>query len=981
MNCLIVGTFRAVTGPNCFRRVLRVVASAVLAGQIQAANYQGGYKTNTTSVLSNQSAPSAPGGYLVMDLGTDRQPIAVNNHGTVLLQKSTTPFNPYRRKTVNLAQGVEELLVGTTSRPRAAGLGLNNNDEVWGYVRATTGFAPQAAYWFGFSTTPQLWFPTLPVAWTGQTTVPYFFSDNRRFWTERTGDISETTWFSHFSSVHPDIPDEFFAEYSSAAYDQGDEIEVGYVAESGDMVGFYYRRDGSLVYDFVGRHPQTGFRPIYPIFSGSKINSRGLALLHQYQPGATNAVGSLYLWDLAKPDTYRLIGTARSSIPSPGRAPAFLGVNTPKDDRDPLIIVNDTEIMLENLDDGSAELSLQRYTAASLLPTGSPWQNFRAKTVSNNGRYIIGQANDATGVIHAVLLIKLDPIPTLAVDANRDGTIKLASEDASDATSAVNPYRFWLNDDDDGNALNDEQEVYGGTAKDYESRGDFGIASKRDLEDFARLWLSAKGMTAALKNGELQLGFKWADGYTGTPKINLYLHYEADGGTKYLTDTPIAIGQASNPWSATLVSTTTKNLVAPGDVFVLKKEVFASLTEELPTAHFLFEGAGEGKGQMQMMILDRNGVPIGEGPGVWMDFKNIQSMYQRVKVTPRDPDGIPKPYRESTTFDASTADTEPFDNNYPLQVPPDETQSALVFVHGSNIAYEEARWNAETMFKRLYWQGYKGRFVLFYWDTLVGAFDGEIPALPYNLNEYRALKYGPALKNYVSTLSQGRTVNVASHSLGAAVMISALKQGMVVNNYLVLQGAFSAKSYDVSLPALQRFQDAETGKPTPDMALDLGYGGYLANVQGTLINMFNPFDFALATGTTVGVETNWEINQVDSKPDDPVGVGQYSYFSGLPVGYTGPIPLGGSVYYSIFQAAIRAVTDPHESMAFVARTRTKAVGALTGVGGAISQEINLGEGTVYDFGRSRPDHSAEFTRNIQVLQPFYRFVFERTRQP
>jgi hypothetical protein len=39
--------------------------------------------------------------------------------------------------------------------------------------------------------------------------------------------------------------------------------------------------------------------------------------------------------------------------------------------------------------------------------------------------------------------------PELAVDANRDGTIKLASEDASDATSSAKPYRFWLNDDFD----------------------------------------------------------------------------------------------------------------------------------------------------------------------------------------------------------------------------------------------------------------------------------------------------------------------------------------------------------------------------------------------------------------------------------------------------------------------------------------------------------------------------------------------------
>jgi hypothetical protein len=276
------------------------------------------------------------------------------------------------------------------------------------------------------------------------------------------------------------------------------------------------------------------------------------------------------------------------------------------------------------------------------------------------------------------------------------------------------------------------------------------------------------------------------------------------------------------------------------------------------------------------------------------------------------------------------------------------------------------------MFKRLYWQGFKGRFVLFYWDTLVG-FDtglpdpvGQVPALPYNLNEYRALKYGPALKSYVASLAQGgRTVNVASHSLGAGVVLSALKEGMRVNNYLILQGAMSAKCYNGNLPTLEKFQDAETEHATPDLANKLGYGGYLSGVNGTLINMFNPDDFALATGTIpIYGEANWEENQRISKPDDPLGVGQYYYHT-----YS-----EGSVSYTL-TGTTRLVNDTHESMAFIARTRTKAVGSMEGVSGTVSQEVKLNSNT-YGFGAIRPDHSAQFTRRLQKTQAFYQRIFD-----
>jgi hypothetical protein len=68
----------------------------------------------------------------------------------------------------------------------------------------------------------------------------------------------------------------------------------------------------------------------------------------------------------------------------------------------------------------------------------------------------------------------------------------------------------------------------------------------------------------------------------------------------------------------------------------------------------------------------------------------------------------------------------------------------------------------------------------------------------------------------------------------------------------------------------------------------------------------------------------------------------------------------------------RTVTDPLELMPFVARPRSLAVGAQTGVQGSINGgELNLQ--TQLGFTNVDYDHSGEFRRNIQTpqVQGFY----------
>ncbi len=156
---------------------------------------------------------------------------------------------------------------------------------------------------------------------------------------------------------------------------------------------------------------------------------------------------------------------------------------------------------------------------------------------------------------------------------------------------------------------------------------------------------------------------------------------------------------------------------------------------------------------------------------------------------------------------------------------------------------------------------------------------------------------------------------------------SALVAGMSIDNYVLMQAAVPAGCYDESggkstggVNGYARFWNAEATEPTPDLANpDRGYRGHLTSVSGNLVNFHNSLDFALATGTTLGLETNWEANQEDFKPDKaPINTWYYNYNPNDPI-------LDQRAYITWSAGGARFSIDHHEVMSFVARPRSKAV--------------------------------------------------------
>jgi pimeloyl-ACP methyl ester carboxylesterase len=316
--------------------------------------------------------------------------------------------------------------------------------------------------------------------------------------------------------------------------------------------------------------------------------------------------------------------------------------------------------------------------------------------------------------------------------------------------------------------------------------------------------------------------------------------------------------------------------------------------------------------------------------------------------------------------------------------PADEASQAVVFVHGWNMSPEGAAIFAETMYKRLWHRGYKGRFAALRWPTFYSSTFDNVPFVGdtvdaylanYNDSEYRAWKCGKALKQFMESLPAGYTRNLVAHSMGNIVAGSALRDGLTVNNYALLQGAVPAICYDENAnlrPSLEERTYAGISVQlweniTPCDDVDAGmraltYRGQLSGVSGNLINFFLPNDAA--------TKNAWEFNNDKFKPQTfNLGVSGYYYDPARPPAFR----LGISFFFEVG----RAVASAHEGMAYATYSPTKVVGAEGTTAGAIDGSVNLSDASFGGEEGFDEEHSAEFNRNIQVLGTFYQTLGER----
>ncbi|MGA2870544.1 MAG: alpha/beta hydrolase, partial [Verrucomicrobiota bacterium] len=319
----------------------------------------------------------------------------------------------------------------------------------------------------------------------------------------------------------------------------------------------------------------------------------------------------------------------------------------------------------------------------------------------------------------------------------------------------------------------------------------------------------------------------------------------------------------------------------------------------------------------------------------------------------------------------------------------------ILFVHGWNMESWEKDRFAETAFKRLYWQGYQGRFGLFRWPTgndFTGDFD-QLLSDPnekdnYDDSEYNASLSGLGLLNKLTNLNEEYPghVYVLAHSMGNVVTGEALRlagTNQIVNAYAASQAAVSAHTYDGNTADVPDYSFNRTvlgininfGPHTPDIYVDWFAGNY-GGGAGQIINLNNTNDYALNP-------IHWQLDQL-FKPDALVAennaVWNYEYNGSA----TDPAPwnnfyktndlTGTMVNFDI----VNNITNRYEVMAYAAQSYSTALGATPGLAN-VAASIYLGRTTsrIWPTDPTGNDytehfwHSAQFRGDNPMMQGYW----------
>ena len=553
----------------------------------------------------------------------------------------------------------------------------------------------------------------------------------------------------------------------------------------------------------------------------------------------------------------------------------------------------------------------------------------------------------------------------LVLDVNHDGVMDL-SFGGPDNTSQTRPFEFWVNNDRDdvGTGGNPDRDVWlPPNATTNNNDYSFGqIRTMRNLEDFSRLWIC--GMPSFPTNQGYSVQIGWSQIQSGAPRLRLYRASETNGGIGYLTNITICSQQILDYNYPVGEVTPTSSLSLPTSWFTNGFN-----------RYFLLEAGGIGKGALTLTIYQ--GTNVLAQTSAWMDFHDIRDFYEEVAIT-----SVIQTWPEMVQTNLNS------DFNvvrHPTVEIGDAKQMA-VFVHGWRMPYSDYEIFSQTMFKRLYWKGYQGKFATVRWPTRSSDTDpGDLDYLTYNRSEYISFQAATGTALYLYDLRDrltNYTISVCAHSQGNILMMEALKELAAssvapVDNYVLMEAAVPAHCYDTTITNLPSLMDMEASIPTPNTYSNYAAGMRSALRGGNICNLFNPADFALASGLNGTGLGSWENNQELMKPLVFFG---YIYIATNQTAYV--ITNQFTVGFGITNLQNRVVTDPLELMPFVARPHSKAVGAQAGVGNVVNgPEYNLQ--SQLGFTAATYDHSGQFNRNIQTtqVQGFYSRLLQNLFPP
>jgi probable HAF family extracellular repeat protein len=422
-----------------------------------------------------------------------------------------------------------------------------------------------------------------------------------------------------------------------------------------------------------------------------------------------------------------------------------------------------------------------------LIPADASVYLYWASGINENG-CIAASGYNADGQVHAYLLIPAEIVP----DFNRDGKI---DDHDRDIVSEANPYRFWINDDDDSGELGGD-DIPGSAFPDYQasfSTGADAVDGIRDLIDFFPVYLDISALLEAMPP---ENGFKYKLKHMAAALNFVATDLNPESVRDFLTnlnnngslDNAVAMGTAS-----------VRQITSDG--VPLDQNWLDGLLNE-GKGVILLEGRAATKEPLIIQVSDPHDITVAEF-SLPISIDSVEKMYRHFNIISATGPGRPTEMKEPV--------------NYPDLL---TGNGAFVFVHGFFVSPDGARgWNAE-MFKRMYWAGSTAKFVGVTWES--DEKNGTVVP-DYHKNVDNAFAAAQSLSNLLRSL--GTNVTVAAHSLGNVVVGSAIQDwGASPANYFMIDAAVPLEAYDgqTELDDSMTHPDWISYRNSPDVTYSFG---------------------------------------------------------------------------------------------------------------------------------------------------------------
>ena len=312
-----------------------------------------------------------------------------------------------------------------------------------------------------------------------------------------------------------------------------------------------------------------------------------------------------------------------------------------------------------------------------------------------------------------------------------------------------------------------------------------------------------------------------------------------------------------------------------------------------------------------------------------------------------------------------------------------ENEVTILILGWNVIEAEEKAWR-DTLFKRLFWQGYRGRTAAFIWPKLWGFKlpSGLLDGPHFDRSEHRAWLSASKAKRLLSELlGKWNHVTVIAHSQGNVVASEALKElskepnsGCDRITYIACQSAISAQYFETKFKddnIAHQLDVFSAGTKTLKVLGDIwrfATWNYVPDIQGHFPNGWDCDNPYLYDGLSKLKHTANFYNRMDyalniwvgnnaSKPDNLAF--DFTYDTDEKCYYGETMNAAGK--------KVKIPINPEEErarwciFAFVAYTRALAVGQLD-MNGVFNRSCDLAND--YELGKTHYHHSFEFRSNI-----------------